>query len=376
MQGGPASFDPAILDLLLRHPEPQTLHGLALASGRSMESIRDELAALEMAGCRIEWHPGSGVRLLEAGLGTWQDYLQWRLALSRRHHGDKAGAAGLQIEGNASHGTGEDLPQRRIEIYNQTASTQDAARRMVTTRPERVDGAVIAAGHQSAGRGRLGRRWTVPPGTGATFSYIHCIHSAGAERSGNDLLWLATAVAVVEALETFIPAEAHPPRIKWPNDVLIDGQKVAGILIETAGPRPADRASRASTAAGTPSSTVAAIIGIGINVAIHQEHLSSVPPDVAARMTSLALHGCRVDRLLVKAAVLERLEHRLHLLDREELLRCWRRRCIQLGTRVHLRCNGEDVHGQVLDVDPDAGLIVRTDTGTLLHLPAATTSVL
>lgn len=348
------TVDAALLDLLLRAEGHRTVQALAQVMGRSPQDIALGLEALEHAGCLFESHPGSGVRLVEAGLGTWQDYLQWRLDPIRRSGG-----------GPAWH--------RVIEVYSEVASTQDAARRVLSARGCYAHGALIAADHQRAGRGRLGRRWLAPRGSGATFSYIHvdgAIVNAGtggppstsprvpAGVAPDDWMWLSAAVAVAEAIDALAPSHAPTAQIKWPNDVLLDGKKVAGILIETA--------------AGPNRS---AIIGIGINVGLHPGHLADMPADVAAGLGSLAMHAFAADRLDVIATVAAQLESRLSRGRVAETLAAWRSRCVQLGSRLHLRCDGRDIHGVVVDVDPVAGLIVRTETGALVHLPAATATV-
>jgi BirA family biotin operon repressor/biotin-[acetyl-CoA-carboxylase] ligase len=139
------------------------------------------------------------------------------------------------------------------------------------------EGAVVATDEQTEGRGRLGRTWHAPPGTGLLFSIV-LEPSVPGERLPE--LSLVAGAAVAEAVSAETGLEAT---VKHPNDVLIGGRKVAGILAESAAGR--------------------VVLGIGVNVAQSRDEL---PPDADA--TSLALEGARVDRAELLAAILERLE--------------------------------------------------------------------
>jgi len=93
-------------------------------------------------------------------------------------------------------------------------------------------------------------------------------------------------------------------------------------------------------------------------------------------LTSLRMCGHDVDRLGVVAEAVEQLDRALAHPDPDELVRDWRSRSVLLGQDVQLRSNGATLRAHVLDLDPAEGLIVRTEEGSLLHLPAATTSIL
>lgn len=125
-------------------------------------------------------------------------------------------------------------------------------------------GTVVTATEQKAGRGRQGRAWTAPPGKALLYS---AIVRAGPGETG--LLPLAVAVAVADAIEMTASVEC---RLKWPNDVWIDGRKCAGILIEA---RPQDRW---------------AVIGVGVNVSIGPEEF---PDDLLETATSIG-HGSTI----------------------------------------------------------------------------------
>lgn len=329
--GDDPAIDPALLDVLLRQPEPVTIETLSLRIKKTTRQVHHELDRLRDNDCRLDEHPQRGVALRRCGLGTWADYLRW----SCREH-----------------------PQRNIEVYRQTTSTQDAARRIAESRGKTSDGSVAVADEQTAGRGRLGRRWLAPPGTAVTFSRV-CI--VDRSRLSIDRLMLAATVAVARAVEPWV--QPKQVQVRWPNDLLIDGKKTVGILVET-------------FPLLTDISTMAAVIGVGINVSLDPKQFATQSPELVNQVTSLAAHGRPVDRLLVLASTLQHLDRCLAETDLGSLVAAWRDRCPMLTKQVSLRSDGRTVRGQVVDLDPSAGLIVRTDAGTLVHLPAATTSLL
>lgn len=292
----------ALLNLLLHERTPHTIESLALALQLPRDMVVAQLDALRQLGCTFDEHPQHGVQLTASGLATWADAI-------------------------------EHLSPRRVEVYRSTASTQDIARRWADHR------AVVLADEQTAGRGRLGRRWHAPPGSALLFSYVSTLAAAN-----HDQITSAAAVAIAEAIEGLAPNSLRLS-IKWPNDVLADGRKLAGILVE-----------RTATAA---------VIGIGINIA--------ATPDAVSDAACLREIGIDADRLLVLLKVLGRLDRRIADAATGGHVAAWRARCLAITRPVHLQSDGRIVEGEVLDVDPSHGLIVRTTTGALVHLPAATT---
>lgn len=267
-------------------------------------------------GCAIE-SAGPGVyRLAHSGLGVWSDYIADRFARLGR--------------------------PRTIEVFQRTASTQDLAKARAGVPM------IVLADEQSAGRGRLGRSWVAPPGVSVLMSMTWPHNS---QRLSIDKASLLTSVAIAEAVE---PLLGRAVGIKWPNDIVIDGRKLAGILIETVD-------------TGT-------VIGIGLNVGINAEHLKTMPDELRDKVTSFALLGRPIDRLRIAADVAEQVER--HLADDrlETMLDGWRRRST-LGDHRAFLSRGEPIQGTVLDIDADAGLIVRRDSGEIVTLAAATTTV-
>lgn len=272
-------------------------------------------------GCLVEKRNTQEYQLVRTGLRVWQDYLE-------------------------SPSAYDDIIPPTVRVYQQTASTQDIARQ------HKGVWFVALADEQTAGRGRLGRAWVAPPGSAVLMSMRWpCLIGS----SSLDSIAYRVAVAVTETAECFLEDTPHKVRVKWPNDILVDGRKLAGILIERADD--------------------AAIVGIGFNVSLAEADLAGLPAELAGRITSLAMLGRPVDRLAVVAKLIGRCYARLSGTSEEALLDAWRARS-PLGYDARFRSDGEDIAGTVIDLDPALGLIVRRDTGEIVHLPAATTTVL
>jgi BirA family transcriptional regulator, biotin operon repressor / biotin---[acetyl-CoA-carboxylase] ligase len=193
-------------------------------------------------------------------------------------------------------------------------------------------GTTITAAAQTAGRGRQGRTWSAPPNRALLVSIVL--------RRWPRLLPLAAAVAVAEVVD-------EPARIKWPNDVLIGGRKVAGILVEA---RPQEGW---------------AIVGIGINVAVRVEDL---PAELHTTAAGLGLEPGDVERVLQR--LLGALDHALEL-DAAAVLDRWRARDALKGRRIAWSggagtAAGIDGDGRLL-VDRDGGEQVALDSGEV-HL--------
>ena len=201
-------------------------------------------------------------------------------------------------------------------------------------------GLVVVADHQTAGRGRLDRSWDTPPGTALTFSAV-------ADPSLSDEQWplvpLAAALAVADGVRRAADVD---PQLKWPNDLLLTGDrangKFCGILLERVA-NPADPA------------RALAVIGIGINVGMTQEQL---PVPTA---TSLAIAGASVGRTEVFGQVLRALSSVVTLLgeDPSAVLERYRSACTTLGRHVEVHLpDGSVVTGRADDVDEHGRLVV------------------
>ena len=351
----PAIICASLLDQLLKSTSPLTVESLARGLGLTVSDLHHELDRLESAGCQIQRHPQNGVKLLRSGLGTWVDYLHWV---------DDIDLSGVTRD------------KRVIEVYQRTSSTQDAARRLILAYGRSAHDAVVIAHEQTAGRGRLGRTWLAPAGSGVTFSVVRYIAHPSQDSSSHNQavnqLTLATAVAVADVIAAVIHPDAV--QIKWPNDILVDGKKIAGILVETFEIPQAVAAEKRLTNGLQPISRVA-VIGIGINVALTSQQIPD--PELQPRVTSLAMFGHSVDELTIISGVIRELRRIWDEADLNSLLVRWRQHWQwPIGGRGRFMHDGTIIEGQILDLDPQQGLIVSTHDGLIVHLPATATTVM
>lgn len=209
-------------------------------------------------------------------------------------------------------------------------------------------GLLVVADEQTTGRGRRGHEWSSPPGAGLYFSILLRPPAADDSRqpSAVGLITLAAGVAVGEGIRN---ATGLDVSLKWPNDVLVERRKVAGILAEGVG-------------LGLPAQAI--VLGIGINV-----REASLPATIASRATSLAGElGRAVDHGDVLAAVLAALADQYRrLLDGryDEVLRAWRLRAPwATGAEVEWDTPQGVMRGVTTGIDDSGALLVRTPAGT------------
>lgn len=211
-----------------------------------------------------------------------------------------------------------------------------ASRHAIKNSPE---GTIIIAGRQTAGRGRLGRSWISPPKVGIYLSTILRPAIAAAQAPG---LSLVAALSVAEAIRHYPGLSAM---IKWPNDVLVNGKKVAGVLTELTAEL--DRVNFV-------------IIGIGINVNHEPNYF---PAELADKATSLRIEqGCTVNRVKLLQEVLLRLEMRYLRFLKSGLTDQLReiKDCSSLLTRqISFQYNNKTQVGTAIDIDADGSLVVN-----------------
>lgn len=222
-----------------------------------------------------------------------------------------------------------------IYFYEETDTTNNRARELALEgAPE---GTLVVAEKQTAGRGRRGKVWESPLGTGIWMSLVLRPQIMPAEAS---VLTLLCGLATAEAIEAETGLSAG---IKWPNDILINGKKAVGILTEM----------------DCEMSEVHFVIpGIGINV-----NTASFPPEIAEIATSLYLEcGKTVSRRRLVHKVLERLEAHYETFLRTgsfaAMLEDYRKHCITLGKEVHV-LGREPFFAEALDITPEGELLVR-----------------
>lgn len=213
--------------------------------------------------------------------------------------------------------------------YRATDSTNERAKELALAGA--AHGTLVTADEQSAGRGRQGRLWLAPPGSALLMSLV--LRDLGAAQAH---LPLAAALAVCEACERSVPVVRCA--IKWPNDVWIDGRKLAGILIEG---RPQDGW---------------AVLGIGVNVRTAPEELPEELRDTATSLAAAA--GEPPQREEILAHMLAGLEERLAQ-NPEQIVADWAERDALRGNRVRWQ-QGE---GTARGINESGALIVETPTG-------------
>jgi BirA family biotin operon repressor/biotin-[acetyl-CoA-carboxylase] ligase len=285
---------------------------LAARLGVSLGEVQKCLQSLRNRGYVIFGKPRRGYRLAATPDKLYPEEILHRLG-SRRFRG----------------------PVYYLEI---TASTNDLAKTLgAEGAPE---GTLVVAEAQTAGRGRLGRNWLSPPGVGL---YVSLLLRPPLPCRDLPPLTLTAAVAVVRALTRITGVT---PGIKWPNDLLLSGKKIGGILTElkTDGDRPY------------------VVVGLGLNV-----NTREFPPELEGRATSLARELKRpLPRVPLLKAWLEEFDNLYHeFLDQkvEGILKEWSQHSITLGAWVRIRQGESYLEGRALEVAPNGALGVETAPG-------------
>jgi len=229
------------------------------------------------------------------------------------------------------------LGKKNIYYYDNISSTNDAAYRLAEEGED--EGAIVIAGSQSKGKGRLGRNWVSPRGGGI---YMSLILRPDAETDEIQALALIVASSITHVIRDTYSLEAQ---IKWPNDILIDGRKVCGILTEIK---------------AQPDRVEFLVLGIGLNVNTPQSKL----PPVA---TSLKNESKKtVNRAELLKMILEEFE-KDYLCFKKEGFKLLRKDCkklsLILGKRVKITEHHHRIEGIAEDIDQKGALIVRTDKG-------------
>ena len=239
---------------------------------------------------------------------------------------------------------------RRLIAEPQLTSTNDRAWEMLSA--GEPDGLVVVADAQTRGRGRAGRVWHTAPGKGLALSLL-LVREPAPRLLG--VLPLACGLALYRGLAGLGVAS----RLRWPNDVLLGGRKVAGILAESRGVSAAGRASG-----------IAVVIGLGVNVSQTERDF---PPELRDgrrgltwQATSLALEGHRLTREEVAAEFLNALEPLwLELVERgpERVIEAWRQSASFWGERVRVRSGAAHVTGVARGLDPEGRLVLDLEGG-------------
>ena len=208
------------------------------------------------------------------------------------------------------------------------------------------EGAIVLAEEQLAGRGRMGRSWVSPPGVSLYFTLVL--------RPTIEQLRYMAVIAPLAVSLAIEETTSLTPRIKWPNDVLIDDRKVSGVLID---------------AKLTGDEVQHALIGIGINVNLDVMAHAEIREIATSLRTEL---GNEIEREKVLAATLNHIEDLYKRLRAGEAISVgWKERLDTLGKHVKVTiAGGESQEGVAVDADSDGSLIIRRDDGSHVRVEA------
>jgi BirA family biotin operon repressor/biotin-[acetyl-CoA-carboxylase] ligase len=310
--------DAKILAALRANPHGVSGQDLAEQLGISRAAIWARIEELRRLDYEIEAGPHLGYRLLRSPDVLHADDLLARLGETR-------------------------VVGRDIQVFEETTSTNDVIEKLA--RDGVKEGAVVYAECQTKGRGRLGRKWVSPPHKGLWFSVL--LRPALRPQMATQLT-VASATALRRAIKL---QTGWSPEIKWPNDILMGGKKVAGILTEMSAELDQVRY---------------IILGIGVDVNLTAQEF---PADLRKIATSLRLEtGKPVSR--AELAV-----HILRELDRDYALICagkftgvadeWEAHCTTIGREVTVQLGARQVRGCVESLDDDGALLLRSEHGHL-----------
>lgn len=238
------------------------------------------------------------------------------------------------------------LPLGGLRIFDRVGSTNDLA--MAWLREGAPDFALVVSDEQTAGRGRFARKWITRPGAALAFSLIVLPTLAESEQMPSFSAW--GALALCQALDSYTGMVGEKrPLIKWPNDLLLERRKAAGLLVE---------------AAWMGANIQGAVIGIGVNVSP-----SSVPPDEELLYPATCIEsvlGLPIDRWELLRKVLAAMVAWRPRLGTEEFFRSWEERLAFRGEWVQIGSGlspEDDREGQVLGLAPGGGLLLRNREG-------------
>ncbi len=286
--------------------------------GISRAAIWARIEEMRLLGYDIEASPHHGYRLLSAPDLLHADDLLSRLGSTR-------------------------VVGRDIRVFEETTSTNDVVEKLA--RDGVREGVVVFAESQRKGRGRLGRKWISPAKKGLWFSVLL---RPDLRPAAATCLTVMTATALRRALEMEGVAGAE---IKWPNDILIEGRKVAGILTELS---------------AELDHVKYVILGIGVDVNLNA---NDFPTEVRRLATSLKMQQERTfDRAGLATAILRELDRdyaRITAGQFEQVADEWEAHCITIGHNVTIRQGDRVIQGRAESLDSEGALRVRTQHGHL-----------
>lgn len=227
-----------------------------------------------------------------------------------------------------------------ITVYDTVGSTNDRAKEMIKNGA--AHGTVLIARTQTSGKGRHGREFFSPPGSGIYMSLI-----LNYEKTAFLPVTMATvfsAVAVCQAIESLSDAE---PRIKWVNDIFMHGRKVGGILTESAMGKQL-------------------VVGIGINMSYPAKGFPDELEDIAGAVFSVCETAISQNHLA--AEIINRMLTDKYMPDETALISDYRKRLMMLGRTVTVIDGGSSYKAEAIDIDHKGHLIVRDSSGRFITL--------
>jgi len=235
----------------------------------------------------------------------------------------------------------EYLHTREFRFYESVDSSNDLA--VEWLKSGAPTGSVIIADEQRKGRGRFGRTWYTPPGVALAISVITHPDAQAANRMS-----MLGAVAVAELCDAVGVGNAG---IKWPNDVLVNGKKVCGVLPE---------------AVWEEGKLQGVVLGMGVNIRVpFDDELSQIAANIETEA------GRRVNRSELVGILLERVDYWLARLNTDEFLSTWENRLITLGQAVTATAqDGQQIEGMAESVDRDGALLIRMEDAQLERVVA------
>jgi len=312
-------LDEKILNVL-RHNRDSYVSGedLCKHAGISRAAIWKHMEILRETGYEIEAVPHLGYKLITAPDALIVCEIKWKLK--------------TKVFG------------KEIISYKKVDSTNDIAYALAEKGVK--EGVVILAEEQSGGKGRHGRRWVSPSRGGI---YMSCILRPKIAPNEIPRITLLAAVAAARAIRDITSLDVA---IKWPNDIMIDGKKICGILTEMKAEQ--DRVNFI-------------ILGIGINV---NTPLKQLPKGSASLKDELHRRGVKVavSRVDLTKKILERFEECYNLMQHkgfDPIIDAWKSLSAMLGSRVRISLPNRAFEALAHDINPDGALIVRLDSGVL-----------
>jgi BirA family biotin operon repressor/biotin-[acetyl-CoA-carboxylase] ligase len=310
--------DAKILSALRAHPDGVSGAQLAEQLAISRAAIWARMEDLRQAGYDIAASPHFGYRLIGSPDALHADDLLARLGKTK-------------------------IIGRDIRVFEETSSTNDVAEKFA--RDDVREGVVVFAEAQTKGRGRLGRKWISPTHKGLWFSVLLRPNCRPQETTQ---LTVISATALRRAIKTVCGLTAD---IKWPNDILIGGKKVAGILTELSAE--VDRVRHV-------------ILGIGVDV---NQEASEFPVELRRLATSLKIEaGEEISRAELATEILRELDFdyaRVCAGKFPAVADEWEAACVTIGKDVTVHVGDRKFRGHAESLDDDGALLVRTEHGHL-----------